>query len=241
MAVACSSEVHPLIDQSARVMDVDVLEVPVGDDGRLTGDGLRTALVSDGAGVFAVVATAGTTNVGIIDDLASIAEVAEEFGLWLHVDGAYGLAALAVPEMRGQFAGLERADSFITDPHKWLFAPFDACALIYRDPEKDAVRTPSRPATWMPPWRPRTSTPATTESTCPGGRAVYRSGFRWPPTAPTPTQRPSARASAPAQQAVAGTFAEIRWNWSGRRRCRSCYFGVQAGIGHGTSSGRRNC
>lgn len=134
--VACSSEVHSSIDQAARVMDVDVLEVPVGDDGRLTGDALRAALASDGDGVFAVVATAGTTNVGIIDDLASIAEVAEEFGLWLHVDGAYGLAALAVPEMRGQFVGLERADSFITDPHKWLFAPFDACALIYRDPEK---------------------------------------------------------------------------------------------------------
>ena len=117
--VACSSEVHSSIDQAARVMDVDVLEVPVGDDGRLTGDALRTALVSDGAGVFAVVATAGTTNVGIIDDLASIAEVAEEFGLWLHVDGAWGGPVVFSPKLRAQYLPLlEQADSFTLDFHK---------------------------------------------------------------------------------------------------------------------------
>ena len=80
-------------------------------------------------------ATAGTTNVGIIDDLESIAEVCDAENLWLHVDGAYGGAALAAPSVRAQFNGIERADSFIVDPHKWLFAPFDCCALIYRDPE----------------------------------------------------------------------------------------------------------
>jgi glutamate/tyrosine decarboxylase-like PLP-dependent enzyme len=85
-------------------------------------------------GIFAVVATAGTTNLGIVDDIAGIAEVAQELGWWLHVDGAYGGAALAAPSVRTLFAGIEHADSFIVDPHKWLFAPFDACALIYRDP-----------------------------------------------------------------------------------------------------------
>ena len=55
-------------------------------------------------------------------------------GVWLHVDGAYGLAALAAPSVRHRFAGIERADSLIVDPHKWLFAPFDACAVLYRDP-----------------------------------------------------------------------------------------------------------
>ena len=53
----------------------------------------------------------------------------------MHVDGAYGGAALAAPSVRGRFAGIEAADSFIVDPHKWLFAPFDSCALLYRDPE----------------------------------------------------------------------------------------------------------
>ena len=77
---------------------------------------------------------AGTTNSGVIDDLAGIAEVARERGWWFHVDGAYGGAGLAAPSVRDRFAGVEHADSFIVDPHKWLFAPYDCCALVYRDP-----------------------------------------------------------------------------------------------------------
>ena len=61
--------------------------------------------------------------------------MAREHGWWLHVDGAYGGAALAAPSVRSLFAGIEQADSFIVDPHKWLFAPYDCCALLYRDPE----------------------------------------------------------------------------------------------------------
>ena len=114
-----------------RIMDSGTLEVP-GE--RLTGAGLRAALEEDGEGVFAVVATAGTTNLGTIDDLAGVAEVCGERGLWLHIDGAYGLGALCAPSVRERFAGIERVDSFIVDPHKWLFAPFDSCALIYREP-----------------------------------------------------------------------------------------------------------
>ena len=87
-----------------------------------------------GDGVFAVVASAGTTNLGIIDDLAGVADACAEHGVWLHVDGAYGGAALAAPSVRHLFDGVERADSFTVDPHKWLFAPFDACALLYREP-----------------------------------------------------------------------------------------------------------
>jgi glutamate/tyrosine decarboxylase-like PLP-dependent enzyme len=70
----------------------------------------------------------------VIDDLAGAADVAESLDTWLHVDGAYGGAALAAPSVRDRFDGIERADSFIVDPHKWLFAPFDSCALLYRDP-----------------------------------------------------------------------------------------------------------
>lgn len=157
--VAATAEVHSSVRHVARVMDIDVLEVPGDERGRLTGPGLRAALdrarhdqglsiglleppaaaerpmAEPGHGVvFAVAATGGTTNLGIVDDLAGVAEVARAERLWFHADAAYGGAALAAPSARPRFHGIERADSFIVDPHKWLFAPYDCCALIYRDP-----------------------------------------------------------------------------------------------------------
>jgi glutamate/tyrosine decarboxylase-like PLP-dependent enzyme len=133
--VACSADAHSSVDHAARVMDIDVLTVPSDDQGRLTGERLEQTLAAHGVDdVFAVVATGGTTNYGIVDDLEGVARVCGERGIWMHVDGAYGLAALAAPSVRHLFDGIEHADSFIVDPHKWLFAPFDACALLYRDP-----------------------------------------------------------------------------------------------------------
>ena len=96
---------------------------------------MKEALQEHGDAVIAVVATSGTTNFGTIDDIAGIVRtLKEEFDFWLHIDGAYGLAAMLSPQARHKFAGVEEADSLIVDTHKWLFAPFDACALIYRDP-----------------------------------------------------------------------------------------------------------
>jgi glutamate/tyrosine decarboxylase-like PLP-dependent enzyme len=136
--VACSAHTHSSIVSAADVMDVDLLEVPVDGAGRLTGAALAAVLathVDPRDAVFAVVATAGTTNFGIVDDLDSVGRVCAERGVWFHVDAAYGGAGLAAPSVRPLFAGIERADSFVVDPHKWLFAPFDCCALVYRDPQ----------------------------------------------------------------------------------------------------------
>ena len=137
--IACSEEAHSSIVTAANVMDVDVLKVSVAANGKLMGAAVAKAIDELHAGtnsrVFAVVATSGTTNLGIIDDLKGIATAAHDRGVWFHVDGAYGLAALCAPSVRAKFEGVEEADSFIVDPHKWLFAPFDACALIYREPE----------------------------------------------------------------------------------------------------------
>ncbi len=133
--IACADTAHSSVASSARVIDAEVIAVPHDERGRLTGAALRAELaLTDTEGLFAVVASAGSTNAGMIDDLAGIADVCDERGLWMHVDGAYGGAALLAPALREAFAGIERADSFIVDPHKWLFAPFDACALLYRDP-----------------------------------------------------------------------------------------------------------
>ncbi len=138
-AVCISGETHSSVLHALKiVMDVDVVEVPGDERGRLVGPALRASVAALPAdvrhGIFAVVATAGTTNLGIVDDIAGIAEVSREHGWWLHVDGAYGGGGLAAPSVAHLFAGVEHADSFIVDPHKWLFAPFDCCALIYRDP-----------------------------------------------------------------------------------------------------------
>jgi L-2,4-diaminobutyrate decarboxylase len=137
--VACSSESHSSIKSGADIMDVLVLNIPADQDGVMTGVNFATAVdqyltLNPTHRVFAVVATAGTTNLGFIDDLDGVGLAAQERDIWFHVDGAYGLAALCAPSVRPLFVGVERADSLIVDPHKWLFAPFDACALIYRDP-----------------------------------------------------------------------------------------------------------
>ena len=139
-AVACSSEAHSSIASATEVMDVDLIKVPVADDGIMRGSDVKKSIdayrsAHPNRDICAIVATAGTTNLGIIDEIPTIASVANNHKIWLHIDGAYGLAGLANEETRKLFAGIEKADSFIVDPHKWLFAPFDACALIYRNPE----------------------------------------------------------------------------------------------------------
>jgi L-2,4-diaminobutyrate decarboxylase len=136
-AVVCGDQAHSSIAGAAKVMDVDVIKAVRSADGKIYGDAVEQAIVEyekSGGKVFCIVATAGTTNLGIIDHLDSIDDVAVERDIWFHVDGAYGLAALCAPSVRSKFDGIEHADSFIVDPHKWLFAPFDACALIYKDP-----------------------------------------------------------------------------------------------------------
>jgi len=137
--IACSEEAHSSIVSAANVMDVDVLKVAVDKNGRLQGATVAEAIdhlhSTTKTRVLAVVATSGTTNLGIIDDLKGIAKAAHDRDIWFHVDGAYGLAALCAPSVRPMFDGVEHADSFIVDPHKWLFAPFDACALVYRNPD----------------------------------------------------------------------------------------------------------
>ena len=137
--IACSEEAHSSVVSAANVMDVDVLKVEVDKNGRLQGATVAEAIdhlhSTTKTRVFAVVATSGTTNLGIIDDLKGIGIAAHDRGIWFHVDGAYGLAALCAPSVRHMFDGIEAADSFIVDPHKWLFAPYDACALVYRNPD----------------------------------------------------------------------------------------------------------
>ncbi|WP_426570699.1 pyridoxal phosphate-dependent decarboxylase family protein [Aquihabitans sp. McL0605] len=136
--VLLSSAAHS--SNAAALALLDLRSQPVEVDGadRMTAAALRTALDSltdaERESVCAVVATAGLTNTGTVDDLSAAAEAAAELGAWFHVDGAYGGAALCSTTRRHLFAGIERADSLTIDPHKWLFAPYDCAAILYREP-----------------------------------------------------------------------------------------------------------
>jgi glutamate/tyrosine decarboxylase-like PLP-dependent enzyme len=120
-------------------MDVELVKIEPRNDLRIHGEDIATAIDSYHAAstgrICAVVATSGTTNLGVIDDLVGAGKAAHDRNIWFHVDGAYGLAGLCAPSVRADFNGIELCDSFIVDPHKWLFAPYDACALVYRNPE----------------------------------------------------------------------------------------------------------
>ena len=132
---AVSDQAHSSVKNTLSIIDCDPFVVRTADH-RFTGEALRAALEADAdpETVVAVVATSGTTNAGIVDDLRGIGEVARERGMWFHVDGAYGGAGLFAPSVRPLYDGIELADSMIVDPHKWLFAPYDCAALLYREP-----------------------------------------------------------------------------------------------------------
>ena len=147
LRVAVSSQAHSSIGNTLSILDLEPLLVAT-DDRRLTEAAVRRALEADDdpSTVCAIVATAGTTNAGIVDDLAGVAAAVEGTGIWFHVDAAYGGAGLLAPSVRHRYAGVEHADSIVMDPHKWFFAPFDCAALIYREPAlAKAVHTQDAP------------------------------------------------------------------------------------------------
>lgn len=133
--VVAGASAHVSLAAAAHVMGCRLVTAPAADaHGRLDARVLGQALEGlDADEVVAVVATAGATNTGAFDDIAGVADVCAGGGLRLHVDGAYGGAALLSPRTRPLLEGIERADSFIVDPHKMLYSTFDSAAVVYRD------------------------------------------------------------------------------------------------------------
>jgi glutamate/tyrosine decarboxylase-like PLP-dependent enzyme len=123
--VYVSPESHASIARAARVLALEVRTLPA-----LTADAVRAA--GDGDAVC-VAATAGTTSTGAVDPLDELADVCAERGLWLHVDGAYGAPAVLCDAGRAVLGGLERADSLVLDPHKWLFQPYEIGCVLVRE------------------------------------------------------------------------------------------------------------
>ncbi len=142
--VYCSEQAHTSVDKAVILLGLghDCLRrIAVDDDFRMSAAQLRSAIEEDlAAGIrpIAVVATIGTTSTTSIDPVDRIAEICAAHGVWLHVDAAYAGVAAMLPERRPDFAGWERADSIVMNPHKWLFVPFDLSAFYCR--RMDVVR-----------------------------------------------------------------------------------------------------
>lgn len=155
MTVYASDQVHLSIPKAADVLGIGRDQVRlVKSDERFKLDvrDLRERIASDiGSSLrpFCIVANAGTTNTGAVDSLKEIAAVAEEHGLWLHVDGAYGALASLDETKRPLFTGIERADSVSLDPHKWLYAPVDCGCLLFRNATRAASAFSSSEADYI--------------------------------------------------------------------------------------------
>ncbi|PYT18827.1 MAG: amino acid decarboxylase, partial [Acidobacteria bacterium] len=136
-----SEQGHSSIEKGAIAIGVgqkNVRKIPVDTEFRMRPDALAEAIERDlaaGLRPFCVVATVGTTSTTSIDPVEAIADIAGRYGLWLHVDAAYAGAAAIAPEFQHILKGCERADSFLTNPHKWLFIPVDLSALYTRRPD----------------------------------------------------------------------------------------------------------
>ncbi len=139
VAVYASEEAHVVIRRAADMLGLGaaaVRAVPVDGEHRMRPDALAAAIERDRADdvrPLALVATAGTTTTGSIDPLPALADLAAQHGLWLHVDAAYGGAAVLSDELRPLLDGIERADSLAIDPHKWLYTPQSAGCVLLRD------------------------------------------------------------------------------------------------------------
>jgi len=140
LTVYASDQTHACVDKAVDLLGIgtrQLRKIETDDRFRIRIPELRAAIADDRAAGFQpaiVVGNAGTVNTGAIDPLDEIADICRAEGLWFHADGAYGALASMVPELKPQFAGMEKADSVAVDPHKWLYVPYEAGATLVRDP-----------------------------------------------------------------------------------------------------------
>jgi aromatic-L-amino-acid decarboxylase len=139
LRVYCSEHVHSSIDKSCITLGLgtrSLRKIALNERFEMRADALADAIDEDVEAGFVpicVIPTIGTTSSTSVDPVDAVADVCEKHGIWMHVDAAYAGSAAIVPEMQGLFKGWERADSIVTNPHKWLFTPFDLSVLYCRD------------------------------------------------------------------------------------------------------------
>jgi aromatic-L-amino-acid decarboxylase len=132
-AVLCSEEAHSSVAKACRLLELELRTIPVDDAFRMRVEALEIELAK--GDVCAVTATVGTTSTTSVDPLREIGRLCKEHGAWLHVDGAYGGSAAVCPEYRWALDGIELADSFVVNAHKWLLTPMDCSCLFTARPD----------------------------------------------------------------------------------------------------------
>jgi len=145
LTVYASDQVHSCVDKAVDLLGIgtnQLRKIPTDDRFRIRMDELAKSVAADRAAGFLpaiVVGNAGTVNTGAVDPLDAIADFCARESLWFHADGAYGALAAIVPELKPLFSGMERADSIATDPHKWLYVPYECGATLVREPGRLAA------------------------------------------------------------------------------------------------------
>ncbi len=183
--IVCSEQGHSSIEKAARMVGMRLRKIPVDDEFRMRADAIGD--LSDAA---VIVATVGTTATTAVDPVPAIADACAASGTWLHVDAAYAGSAMVCPENRWAFAGVDRADSLVVNPHKWLLTPMD-CSLLWTKPARGLpARVQRRPRVPADPRRRGLAQPervrAGARAALPGAEAVGRAPLLRPERAPAP-------------------------------------------------------
>ena len=152
MVVYCSEATHTWIEKAAILFGLGsraIHWIKVDADNKIDIEILDRTISKDlksGFTPIMVIGNAGDVSTGAVDDLAAISLICKKYDLWFHVDGAYGLPAIVVPEQRSLFKGIEKADSIALDPHKWLYSPLEAGCILIKDPNYLIQTFSSHPA-----------------------------------------------------------------------------------------------
>jgi glutamate/tyrosine decarboxylase-like PLP-dependent enzyme len=141
LLVYCSKATHTWIDKAAILFGhgSDTIRwIPTDGSNRMDIEALERTIKDDlekGHQPFMAIGTAGDVSTGVVDDLEAVAAICKDHNLWFHIDGAYGMPAAVLPEMKGLFEGVKSADSIAMDPHKWLYSPLEAGCTLVKDPK----------------------------------------------------------------------------------------------------------
>lgn len=138
LTIYCSDQTHSSIERSLVFLGIgraQLRKISVNEKYEIIGEQLIKAIekdISDGYKPLMLIGNAGTTNTGSIDNLQALADIAKSYNIWYHVDGAYGLPAINLPQLETNFKGIEQADSITINPHKWMYVPFEASCILTR-------------------------------------------------------------------------------------------------------------